>query len=87
MQDMPNIGSVRYSYLEGKFSEKQEDLKSIWEPNMNRGIWNNTNVEDLNCLVRLDSIRGDLLTKVGFSILFLAGSVLKYVFVITFLRP
>ena len=48
MQDMPNLGSVRYSSLEGEFSEKQGDLKSIWEPNMSRGVWNNTNVEDLN---------------------------------------
>lgn len=63
MQDMPNLGSVRYSSLEGEFSEKQGDLKSIWEPNMSRGIWNNTNVEDLNCSVRLDSFRGDFLTK------------------------
>lgn len=63
MQDMPNLGSVRYSSLEGEFSDKQGDLKSIWEPNMSRGIWNNTGVEDLNCSVRLDSIRGDFLTE------------------------
>ena len=73
MQDIPNLGSVRYSYLEGQFSEKQGDLKYIWEPNMSRGIWNNTNVEDLNCSIRLDSINGDFLTKVGFSFLFSAG--------------
>lgn len=63
MQDMPNLGSVRYSSLEGEFSEKQGNLKSIWEPNTSKGIWNNTSVEDLNCSVRLDSIRGDCFTK------------------------
>ena len=87
MQDMPNLGSVRYSSLEGEFLEKQGDLKSIWEPNMSRGIWNNTNVEDLNCSVRLDSFRGDFLTKVGFSFLFLEDSMLIYAFVITSLSP
>lgn len=63
MQDMPNLDSVRYSCLEGEFSEKQGNLKSIWEPNMSKGIWNNTSVEDLNCSVRLDSIREDSFTK------------------------
>ena len=87
MQYMPNLGSVKYSSLEGEFSEKKGYLKSIWEPYMSRDIWNNTNVEDLNCLVRLDSIRGYFLTKVGFIFLFLAGSVLISVFVITSLRP
>ena len=87
MQDISNLGSVRYSSLEGEFSENQGDLKSIWEPNMSRGIWNNTNMEDLNCLVRLDSIKGDFLTKVGFRFLFLEDSVLIYVFVITSLSP
>ena len=87
MQYMPNLGSVKYSSLEGEFLEKKGDLKSIWEPYMSRDIWNNTNVEDLNCSVRLDSIRGDFLTNVGFSFLFLAGSVLIFVFVITSLRP
>ena len=87
MQDMPNIGSVMYSALEGEFSENKGDLKSIWEPNMSRGIWNNTNVEDLNCSVRLDSIRGDFLTKLGFIFLFLAGLVLLSVIFITSLRP
>ena len=56
MQYMPNLSSVRYSSLEGEFSEKQGNLKSIWEPNTSKGIWNNTSVEDLNCSVRLDSI-------------------------------
>ena len=87
MQDMPNVGSVRYSSLQGEFSENQGYLKSIWEPNMSRGIWNNTNVEDLKCSVRLDSIRGYFLTKVGFGFLFLASSVLISVFFITSLRP
>ena len=57
IQDMTSLGSVRYSSLEGEFSEKKGDLKSIWEPYMSRDIWNNTNVEDLNCSVSLDSIR------------------------------
>jgi serine/threonine protein kinase len=56
MQDMSNLASVRYSSLEGEFSKKKGNLKSIWEPNTSKGIWNNTSVEDLNCSVRLDSI-------------------------------
>ena len=87
MQDMPNIGSVRYSSLEEEFSKNKGDLKYIWEPNMSRGIWNNKKVKDLNCSVGLDSIRGNFLTKVGFSFLLLEDSVLIYVFFITYLRP
>jgi hypothetical protein len=40
MQNMPNLDNVRYSSLEEEFSEKKENLKSIWETNASKGAWN-----------------------------------------------
>ncbi len=40
MQNMPNLDSVRYLSLEEEFSEKQGNLKSIWETNLSKGAWN-----------------------------------------------
>lgn len=58
-QDMPNIDSVRSSDFQVKFP----NLKADWESNINDNQWNNENPEDLNCSVRLDSIKSDCFTE------------------------
>eukprot|EP01018_Ginkgo_biloba_P003009 Gb_36743 [translate_table: standard] len=63
MQDMPNLGSVRCSTLQGVFPESQANSKADWESNMSNTIWSNFDAEDLNCSVRLDSVRTNCFTK------------------------